>query len=102
MCVVNLEQFFKLCDGFAFISGWNRCFLRQKVSRTVSIRIYTGVLDEARNLLSGTPDADNSGKDLRLVPHTKNEKACLAHCQAEISPSRFWSSPFLPGLEGQI
>jgi len=74
------------CKGFTFISGWNRCFLKRKISRKVSLKIHSGEVINQKNGrtmdLTG-PNIDIPGKDLRKVPNTKTPEICSDLCLKE-------------------
>ena len=66
------------CQSFVFISGWNKCFLKGKAKRRVSLRAYAGVRDAEPSV-----DHDHTGKDLRRESGVKTAKDCQASCTKE-------------------
>lgn len=75
------------CIGFYHVSGWGRCFLKSKASKTTPLRIYSGVIslakDGARSVIDATYDKDYSGKDLRRVTSVTSGEACGQECIKE-------------------
>ena len=74
------------CAAFVFVSGWNRCFLKDKKARVATLRFYAGYIDAtaaARPVAEAGYDRDDSGKDMRSLPHTKTAAACASACVDE-------------------
>lgn len=75
------------CQGFYHVSGWGRCFLKSKASKTTSLRIYSGAISSpkegVRNVVDATYDKDYSGKDLRRVTAVASGEACGQECLKE-------------------
>jgi hypothetical protein len=70
----------KSCKGFTYISGWNRCFLKKKVSKQVTLRITSGYLDENRKPKI-MKDTDFKGHDLKSLNGIKSAKECAQKCK---------------------
>jgi hypothetical protein len=75
------------CAAFVFVSGWNRCFLKEKAARIAALlRFYAGriaVDGQTRRVADAGYDRDDSGKDMRKLPHTASAAACAAACLGE-------------------
>lgn len=48
------------CDGAVFISGWNRCFLKNEIKRKSSIKFFSEIKGKEASY-----DRDFTGKDLK-------------------------------------
>ncbi|MBQ46646.1 MAG: hypothetical protein CMP10_04020 [Zetaproteobacteria bacterium] len=68
------------CNGFSFISGWNKCFLKVTSRAAVEIRFFSGELGSNREVASSGWDIDYSGKDLKKIPYVTDGKACSIAC----------------------
>lgn len=77
------------CRGWVFVSGWNRCFLKSLVRRTVPLTLHGGQVsstDEgARQIKAYTANSDHRGKDLRRVSGMKTTESCGQACLAEVA-----------------
>ena len=67
----------KKCQGYVFISHWNRCFLKSSIKRQVQLNMISGLPGLAPKL-----DHDHSGKDLRQVT-TKDAVGCDSQCSKD-------------------
>lgn len=75
----------KNCAAFVFVSGWQRCFLKESAARQARIQLLSGELSSEANRAFDKKDIkvdfDHTGKDLERIVLDKVEdcaKACLA------------------------
>ncbi|MFK7874006.1 MAG: PAN domain-containing protein [Oligoflexales bacterium] len=68
----------RLCDGFVFVSGWNRCFLKKNIQRQVRVRMISG-----RKNQKGRENFDFSGKDIKQLS-ASTVKKCRNMCRHEV------------------
>lgn len=69
------------CKGFTYISGWRKCFLKKKVSKSFRIRFYSGEKDKSGKIVNAKYDHDNSGKDIKRLANIDEKSKCLKACE---------------------
>lgn len=71
------------CQGWSFISGWNKCFLKSKIASKTDVRMFAGRVDRSSDpaaiSLSGW-QKDDSGKDFRRIAPVKKSDECADAC----------------------
>jgi hypothetical protein len=81
-CIDNLK-----CQAFVFVSGWNRCFLKDSVRVVKGIQMFAGgverVVGKDPVVQAFGAMKDHRGKDLRNIPQTRSEESCQQHCLTE-------------------
>ena len=65
------------CQGYVFISSWNRCFLKSSIKRLTQVNLISGLPGQDAKV-----DYDHSGKDLRQVS-TSNASGCESQCRKD-------------------
>lgn len=74
------------CKSYVHVSGWGRCFLKEKSGKVVKLRFYSGQIDgegAKRTVAQAAYDVDYSGKDMRKLPSTATGEACGKACLEE-------------------
>lgn len=65
----------KNCKAVTFVTHWNRCFIKDKISRLVPVSLISGEKSSIEQI-----DFDYTGKDF-LKKVAKSSKQCAKHCQ---------------------
>ncbi|MEZ4743523.1 MAG: PAN domain-containing protein [Bdellovibrionota bacterium] len=97
----------KKCQGFVFISGWNRCFIKQKYLRLVKLKMSSGQIIENQQDAADAHNSkgmrkvklfgdrvDHSSKDLKRVSNIENLDKCGQRCLQE---ERCYAFTYLDG-----
>ncbi len=74
------------CRAWTHVSGWNRCFLKKKVSLKSGVRMLVGQIDRKKDPVEVSIlgwRKDDSGKDLRRIAPTTKPEDCSAACLQE-------------------
>jgi hypothetical protein len=75
------------CQAFVFVSGWNRCFLKESSKMVQGIKMYGGDIDrsDSREAVIKSFGAlkDHRGKDLKNIAGVKSEESCQQFCVKE-------------------
>ncbi len=74
------------CVGFTFVSGWNRCFLKNQVKRRVSLQMISGDVrlgGTMVNEVKASADHDHSGKDQRKISPVASAETCAEKCRMD-------------------
>lgn len=65
------------CQGYVFVSSWNRCFLKSSIKRLVKINLISGLPGQEAKV-----DHDHSGKDMRQES-ASNAAGCESLCSKD-------------------
>lgn len=83
-CAQNCVQQ-ERCRGYVFISGWNRCFLKEKAGRTTKVRMYSGTIQRNPSVPPAVTqegyDLDHKAKDWQkkiVKRYEECREVCLA------------------------
>lgn len=75
----------KLCLGVTFISGWNRCFLKNNNKIKKGIRFYSGIIaapvNGVRNIVEEAYDIDYPVGDIKKNEDYKTYEECKNACK---------------------
>ncbi|NRA45421.1 MAG: hypothetical protein HRU09_10750 [Oligoflexales bacterium] len=63
------------CQGYVFVSHWNRCFLKSEVKRLAKVNLISGLPG-----LKAKMDQDHSGKDIKQESAI-NAEECQQKCK---------------------
>lgn len=77
------------CKAWVYVTGWGRCFLKERAPKPVSLRFYAGHIETKSvntvdtRTVDAAYDVDYSGKDMRKLPGMTTAPACGEACIAE-------------------
>ena len=73
------------CAAATFISGWNKCFLKNTNKKILGVRFYSGIIDRSNEMkvIEEGYDIDYPVGDIKKIDGLKNHNDCKETCLKE-------------------